>query len=216
VALLAAASAIGVAGAALLGTAPLTGEVGGGGVAATLAAAGLKHLRRHRASHRLAHAPATSTIGLETPFATLLGPADTGLQPAVAVAMSAPPAPPAFPVPSISINAWAPPASHSIDLRDHHPAGLAPSLFLVPNPVEAWTPDPMVDTVPHPVVKLFPLAELEPELAAGSIDERVYAAFDAERMEYNAAQMAGGRHASSAPTDAAAPRLASYRSRHSA
>jgi hypothetical protein len=109
-----------------------------------------------------------------------------------------------------------------------------PSLFLVPTASEGtqgtegtepgvdpagepeWAPDPMVDTVPHPVVKLFPLAALEPDRAAGSIDDRVYAAFDAERRHLDAAALAGGRHASEQPTDAAAPRSASYRSKHSA
>ena len=74
----------------------------------------------------------------------------------------------------------------------------------------------MVDTVPHPVVKLFPLAALEPDLAGGSIDDRVYAAFDAERRHLDAAALAGGRHASDRPIDAAAPRSTSYRSKHSA
>ena len=85
-----------------------------------------------------------------------------------------------------------------------------PALFLVP------PPDPMTDTVPHPVVKLFPLADLEPDRAAGSIDERVYAAIDEERRLAEAAALASGRHASSTPYDAAAPRRTSYRSRHSA
>jgi hypothetical protein len=88
--------------------------------------------------------------------------------------------------------------------------GSAPSLFLVP------PPDPMVDTVPHPVVKLFPLADLEPELAAGTIDERVYAAIDEERRLAEAVALASGRHASATPFDAAVPRSATYRSRHSA
>jgi len=66
------------------------------------------------------------------------------------------------------------------------------------------------------VVKLFPLAMLEPELAAGSIDDRVFAAFDAERRHLDAAALAGGKHASSKPTDAAAQRNAAYRSKHSA
>jgi hypothetical protein len=70
--------------------------------------------------------------------------------------------------------------------------------------------------VPHPVVKLFPLAQLEPELAAGTIDERVYAAIDEERRQAQASALASGRHASASPTDAALPRDARYTSRHSA
>jgi hypothetical protein len=154
---------------------------------------------------------------------------DAQLQPAVAVAMSAPP------LPGVPMSSWAPPTlplalplarpiDLPIDLRQDSPTGLAPSLFLVPEaPVHpassadpSWQPDPMVDTVPHPVVKLFPLAGLEPDLAAGSIDDRVYAAFDAERRHLEAAAMAGGKHASDQPIDAAAPRSTSYRSRHSA
>jgi hypothetical protein len=218
VALLAAASAAGVAGAALGGSGTLTAETGGGGAVVTLAAAGIARLRRHRASHRLAHASATTAAGAESPFG-IFAPS-VPEQRAVEIAMSAPPAPPApMSVPAIAltnISSWAPPTTAAIDLRDQTPASVAPSLFLVPEPAPAWVPDPMVDTVPHPVVKLFPLAELEPELASGSIDERVYAAFDAERMQCNAAQLAGGKHASTKPTDAAAPRNVSYRSRHSA
>jgi hypothetical protein len=81
---------------------------------------------------------------------------------------------------------------------------------------DVWAADPMVDTVPHPVVKLFPLAGLEPDLAGGSIDDRVFAAFDAERRHLDAAALANGRHAATTPTDAAAPRNAAYRSKHSA
>jgi hypothetical protein len=97
--------------------------------------------------------------------------------------------------------AWTPPAT-------------APSLVLVP----ALPPgaEEMTDTVPHPVVKLFPLADLEPELAAGTIDERVYAAIDEERRLAQATALASGRHASPSPTDAALPRDATYSSRHSA
>ncbi len=100
-----------------------------------------------------------------------------------------------------TVTAWVPPAA-------------APSLVLlpaVPNGVEEMT-----DTVPHPVVKLFPLAHLEPELAAGAIDERVYAAIDEERRQAEASALASGRHASAKPIDAAVPRSATYRSRHSA
>ena len=90
----------------------------------------------------------------------------------------------------------------------------APSLVLVPSPPPGA--EQMTDTVPHPVVKLFPLAQLEPELAAGTIDERVYAAIDEERRQAQASALASGRHASASPTDAALPRDARYSSRHSA
>jgi hypothetical protein len=94
------------------------------------------------------------------------------------------------------------------------PAASAPSLVLVPS-LRPGT-EAMTDTVPHSVVKLFPLAQLEPELAAGTIDERVYAAIDEERRQAQATALASGRHASPSPTDAALPRDATYSSRHSA
>ena len=210
VAVLAAASAVGVVGAALRGTGADTAATGAAGAALTLTGGGIQRARRHRGHHRVSSAnpPAMS-------LAT-----DAQLQPAVAAAMSRPPAPadlaPAGSSPA-AIATWAPPSPESIDLtiaesRDR-PASTVPTLFLVPS---AQAPDPMVDTVPHPVVKLFPLAALEPDLAAGSIDDRVYAAFDAERRHFDAAALAGGRHASHRPTDAAAPRSTSYRSKHSA
>jgi hypothetical protein len=150
---------------------------------------------------------------------------DALLQPAVAAAMSTPPVPATTsPAPNTApitapITAWAPPAAGTIDLRWPAPAEApAPSLFVVPasSAADDWAADPMVDTVPHPVVKLFPLAGLEPDLAGGSIDDRVFAAFDAERRHLDAAALANGRHAATTPTDAAAPRNAAYRSKHSA
>ncbi|MDP9219304.1 MAG: hypothetical protein M3P23_02055 [Actinomycetota bacterium] len=215
VAVLAAASAVGVVGAALRGTGTDAAAVGAAGAAVTLSGGGITRARRHRGHHRVSSAN-PPTMALST---------DALLQPAVAVAMSAPP------LPGVPMSSWAPPAlplalplARPIDLRQDSPTGLAPSLFIVPDAMvqpassadPSWQPDPMVDTVPHPVVKLFPLAGLEPDLAAGSIDDRVYAAFDAERRHLEAAAMAGGKHASHQPTDAAAPRSTSYRSRHSA
>jgi hypothetical protein len=151
---------------------------------------------------------------------------DAQLQPSVAVAMSTPPVPVGTILESDNHGAWTAPAwwapplpapiapERVLDLRD--PA--VPALFVVPEPAPDQDDeiDPMVDTVPHPVVKLFPLDTLEPDRAAGSIDDRVYAAFDAERRHLQAAALAGGRHAADHPTDAAAPRNTSYRSRHSA
>ncbi len=186
-----------MAEAALQGTAAQTAGAGAGGATVTLAAGVVGWARRHRAAHRAG--PVAEVEPLESPGET---PRELPtIQPAVVAAMSAPP------LPSVPSSAWAPPS-------------VAPSLFLVPQPSSSadpdWEPDPMEDTVPHPVVKLFPLGGLEPDLAAGSIDERVYAAFDAERQLVEAARLAGGRHASEAPTDTAVPRNASYRSRHSA
>lgn len=214
---MAAASAVGVASAALRGTGSDTAAAGAAGAALTLTGGGVARARRHRGHHRVAsaHPPAMTPL------------TDAQLQPAVAVAMSTPPAPvqavSAGPITAEPITSWAPPAPHAIDLRWAPPAAAVPSLFLVPQgPAEdapdepEWAPDPMVDTVPHPVVKLFPLAMLEPDLAGGSIDDRVFAAFDAERRHLDAAALAGGRHASSTPTNAAAPRTAAYRSKHSA
>jgi hypothetical protein len=211
VAVLAAASAVGVVGAALRGTGSDAAAVGAAGAAVTLSGGGISRARRHRGHHRVSSAN-PPTMALST---------DALLQPAVAAAMSLPP------LPGVPMSSWAPPVlplALPLDLRQDSPTGLAPSLFLVPDaPVHpassadpSWQPDPMVDTVPHPVVKLFPLAGLEPDLAAGSIDDRVYAAFDAERRHLEAAAMAGGKHAADQPTDAAAPRTTSYRSRHSA
>jgi hypothetical protein len=229
VAILAAASAGGVAEATLQGGQTQTAAAGAGGAVVTLSAGVIAWARRHRGTHRVDPATVRGAAGstssqspasAQTP--QIIARPGFALGPdSVAAAMSAPP------VPVQPAMSWAPPAT------------VAPSLFLVPRiqpvqPVQptqpaatmrpfaqgaessAWVPDPMVDTVPHPVVKLFPLAALEPDRAAGTIDDRVYAAIDAERELAEAARLAGGRHASAAPTDAAAPRSASYRSRHSA
>jgi hypothetical protein len=207
---LAAASAVGVAAAALRGTGTDTTAAGAAGAAFTLTGGGIARARRHRGHHRTSSAnPPTMTLRT-----------DALLQPSVAAAMSSPPVPAAPitpPIPS-PITSWAPPTADTIDLRWAAPAPAEPSLFLVPASSAAadWEPDPMVDTVPHPVVKLFPLAGLEPDLAGGSIDDRVFAAFDAERRHLDAAALANGRHASPTPTEAAAPRNAAYRSKHSA
>jgi hypothetical protein len=204
---LAAASAVGVAAAALRGTGTDTTAAGAAGAAFTLTGGGVARAKRHRGHHRTRSAN-PPTMDLRT---------DALLQPAVAAAMSTPPVP-ATPI-TAPITAWAPPAANTIDLRWPAPAEApAPSLFVVPasSAADDWTPDPMVDTVPHPVVKLFPLAGLEPDLAGGSIDDRVFAAFDAERRHLDAAALANGRHAATTPTDAAAPRNAAYRSKHSA
>jgi len=207
VAVLAAASAVGVAAAALRGTGTDTTAAGTAGAAFTLTGGGIARAKRHRGHHRTTSAN-PPTMDLRT---------DALLQPALAAAMSTPP----IPATSITspITAWAPPAADTIDLRWPAPAEApVPSLFVVPasSAADDWAPDPMVDTVPHPVVKLFPLAGLEPDLAGGSIDDRVFAAFDAERRHLDAAVLANGRHASATPTDAAAPRNAAYRSKHSA
>jgi hypothetical protein len=211
VAVLAAASAVGVAAAALRGTGTDTTAAGAAGAAFTLTGGGIARAKRHRGHHRTSSAN-PPRMDLRT---------DALLQPAVAAAMSTPPVPGAPIIAPITapITSWAPPAAGTIDLRWPAPTEApAPALFVVPasSAADDWAPDPMVDTVPHPVVKLFPLAGLEPDLASGSIDDRVFAAFDAERRHLDAAALAGGRHASPAPTDAAAPRNAAYRSKHSA
>jgi hypothetical protein len=221
VAVLAAASAVGLVTVALQGTGTETAAAAAAGGMATLTGGTVARSRRHRGHHRVssAHPPPMSLT------------ADAQLQPSVAVAMSVPPLPADTILESDNDGAWsapawwAPPLPQSItpervlDLRD--PA--VPALFVVPQALSQPEPqpaegdvDPMVDTVPHPVVKLFPLGGLEVDRAAGSIDDRVYAAFDAERRHLQAAALAGGRHASEHPTDAAKPRSASYRSRHSA
>ena len=218
VAVLAAASALGVASAALRGTGTDTAAAGAAGAALTLSGGGVARARRHRGHHRVASAnPPAMTLQTDAQLQPV--------RPAIAVAMSTPP------LPAEAITSWGPPAAQTIDLRWAAPVAAAPSLFLVPQGAIAsadggitpassadadWEPDPMVDTVPHPVVKLFPLSALEPDLASGSIDDRVFAAFDAERRHLDAAALAGGRHASPKPTDAASPRNAAYRSKHSA
>jgi hypothetical protein len=221
VAVLAAASAGGLVTVALQGTGTETAAAGAAGGLATLTGGTVVGSRRHRGHHRVssAHPPPMSLM------------TDAQLQPSVAAAMSTPPLPAGAILESDNHGAWSAPAwwapplprpiapERVLDLRD--PA--VPALFVVPQaqPEPAAGDidpmvDPMVDTVPHPVVKLFPLGGLEVDRAAGSIDDRVYAAFDAERRHLQAAALAGGRHASEHPTDAAKPRSASYRSRHSA
>jgi hypothetical protein len=226
VAVLAAASAVGVVTVALQGTGSETAAMATAGAAATLTGGGVARSRRHRGHHRVTSAN-PPPMSLTT---------DAQLQPSVIVAMSTPPVPAGTVLEAGDGGAWTAPAwwappmasplagPHSsnrvLDLRD--PA--VPALFVVPQPAPDEDADsnidrdidPMVDTVPHPVVKLFPLATLEPDRAAGSIDDRVYAAFDAERRHLQAAALAGGRHAALHPTDAAAPRDTSYKSRHSA
>jgi hypothetical protein len=220
VAVLAAASAAAVAVVALGGTGEQTAVVGASGLAVTAAGGGLKRSRRHRGHHRTSSAPSGPITAAE-PAPGAVAATFPSVAPAVAVAMSAPPAPETsglgWPPP-----AWTPPAEAAPGRSplgwpvttgvSETPAATvtSPSLFLVP------PPDPMTDTVPHPVVKLFPLADLEPDVAAGTIDEQVYAAIDAERRLTEAAALASGRHASTKPIDAAAPRAATYRSRHSA
>jgi hypothetical protein len=202
VAVLAAASAVGVVTAALQGDGGQTAAAGALGAAATASGGGVARARRHRGHHRVltAHPPPMSTT------------IDEQLQPAVAVAMSAPP------VPADTTLSADDPAAWSLSSPWTPPAGDTwPPLSLVrtPEPGEDDI-DPMVDTVPHPVVKLFPLAVLEPDRAAGTIDDRVYAAFEAERRHAQTAALAGGRHAAKDPAAAASPRDPSYRSRHSA
>jgi hypothetical protein len=214
---------VAVAGVALRGSAGEAAATGASGAALTVAGGGVVVARRHRGLHRLV----ASRKDRAAPPVTELEPVLDGetVQPAVATAMSLPPVPPPDGVqgapPAWAAPAWAPPTAATPLSPAAALAGattgsgvggpeFAPSLFLVPQP------DPMVDTVPHPVVKLFPLADLEPDRAAGTIDERVYAAIDEERRLAQAAALASGRHASSTPYDAAAPRRISYRSRHSA
>jgi hypothetical protein len=195
-----------VAGVALRGGAD-TAATGASGAALTVAGGGIKRARRHRGYHRFVAARKDRAA-----------PPVAELEPAVVAAMSSPPAPRSpevrWAAPGWAPPAWQPPVadapSGAVAAAGLTPAEAAPSLFLVP------APDPMVDTVPHPVVKLFPLAHLEPDLAAGSIDERVYAAIDEERRLAEASALASGRHASSTPMDAARPRGLAYRSRHSA
>jgi hypothetical protein len=224
VAVLAAASAVGLVTVALQGTGAETAATGAAGAAATLTGGGAARSRRHRGHHRVSSAN-PPPMSLTT---------DAQLQPSVAVAMSAPPLPSGTILESDNDGAWSAPAwwapplpaaiapERVLDLREP----VAPALFVVPQladetidqpigPPEGEI-DPMVDTVPHPVVKLFPLDGLEVERDAGSIDDRVYAAFDAERRHLEAAALANGRHAADHPTDAAKPRSTSYRSRHSA
>lgn len=226
VAVLAAASAAGVVTAALQGSGDQTAAAGALGAAATLTGGGVARSRAHRGHHRVASA--------NPPPMSLL--TDEQLQPAVAVAMSLPPLPVGTSLGSPSAatlsaddvaawsasSFWTPPEGPRmvppvgpVMLRDGDAGTPWPPLSLVRVPLDPDEDDidPMVDTVPHPVVKLFPLAVLEPDRAAGSIDDRVYAAFETERRHAQAAAMAG-RHVASGP--AGAPRNPAYKSRHSA
>ncbi|MFL6100039.1 MAG: hypothetical protein ACJ71T_08820 [Actinomycetales bacterium] len=228
VAVLAAASAAGVVTAALQGSGDQTAAAGALGAAATLTGGGVARGRAHRGHHRV--------LSANPPPMSLL--TDEQLQPAVALAMSLPPLPAGTSLGSLTgssltaddVSAWSatsywtPPEGSRlvppvgpVMLRDGDAGTPWPPLSLVRLPVEPDEDDidPMVDTVPHPVVKLFPLSVLEPDRAAGSIDDRVYAAFEAERRHAQAAAMAG-RHAAAQPADAAAPRDPAYKSRHSA
>lgn len=87
------------------------------------------------------------------------------------------------------------------------PVTLASGTRLAVVPV-AHSADPLVDTVPHPVIKLFPLPVAEP-LAAGpsSVDAEsaVFAEVDQARAEQVTAELAAGDPAS-----------CTYRGRHTA
>ena len=89
-----------------------------------------------------------------------------------------------------------------------HPAVVAPvtlasgaRLTVVP---VAHSADPLVDTVPHPVVKLFPLPVAEPSVV-GATEDAVFADVDEAREEQVTAELAAGDPAS-----------ATYRGRHTA
>lgn len=77
-------------------------------------------------------------------------------------------------------------------------------LAVVPVPHSA---DPLVDTVPHPVVKLFPLPVAEPLVGGSTSDAEaaVFADVDQAREEQVTAELAAGDPASS-----------TYRGRHTA
>jgi hypothetical protein len=218
VAVLAAVSAVAVAGVALRGSGDQTAATGASGAALTLAGGGVKRSRRHRGEHRVANpsgAAAVQPVEPFAPFESFESGSSAGAS-AGAGAAGEPSAVPAAPS-SLEVAMSTPPApafaAGPVGPIAAEPAPAGAALFLLPPPAE---PDPMVDTVPHPVVKLFPLANLEPDRASGAIDERVYAAIDAERVQAEAAALANGRHASSRPLDAARPRDVAYRSRHSA
>lgn len=87
------------------------------------------------------------------------------------------------------------------------PVTLASGARLAVVPV-AHSADPLVDTVPHPVVKLFPLPVAEPLSAgASSVDAEsaVFADVDRAREQQVTAELAAGDPASGA-----------YRGRHTA
>ncbi len=88
------------------------------------------------------------------------------------------------------------------------PVTLASGTRLAVVPV-AHSADPLVDTVPHPVIKLFPLPVAEPLAAGGPSSEdaesAVFADVDQAREEHVTAELAAGDPASS-----------TYRGRHTA
>jgi hypothetical protein len=56
----------------------------------------------------------------------------------------------------------------------------------------APSPDPLVDTVPHPVVRLFPMPVAEPVVAVRTAADAVFAQVDAERERRVTAELAEG------------------------
>lgn len=86
------------------------------------------------------------------------------------------------------------------------PVTLASGTRLAVVPV-AHSADPLVDTVPHPVIKLFPLPVAEPlePATADDAESAVFADVDQAREEQVTAELAAGDSASSA-----------YRGRHTA
>ena len=108
-------------------------------------------------------------------------------------------------LPSVTVSAPRVPSSGAAPVRVTAPVpvALAPGTRLTVVPV-AHSADPLVDTVPHPVIKLFPLPVAEPA-ASPSADEAVFADVDAAREQQATAELAAG---SPAPSD--------YRGRHSA
>ncbi len=207
--MLAAASAVGVAAAALRGTGTDTTAAGAAGAAFTLTGGGIARAKRHRGHHRTSSAN-PPTMDLRT---------DALLQPAVAAAMSTPPVP-ATPI-IAPITSWA-----CAGRRHDRPALARPpprprrhprcSSYRPARPRTTGRRTPWSTPCRTPWSSCSRWPALEPDLAGGSIDDRVFAAFDAERRHLDAAALANGRHAATTPTDAAAPRNAAYRSKHSA
>lgn len=78
---------------------------------------------------------------------------------------------------------------------------VAPWLRVVATPHQ---PDQLADTLPHPVVTLFPLPPAEQAAAEVSPDEKVFALVDAEREQQATAELAG------------AADVRPYRARHTA
>jgi hypothetical protein len=75
-------------------------------------------------------------------------------------------------------------------------SSVAPWLRIVPTPPQ---PDQLADTLPHPVVALFPLDRMAPTTpvaasaeSADTAEEQVFAALDAERQRETTADLAGG------------------------